>query len=218
MTLLLTGIALGVLFNPATGPDTRRWLRDKISGRKSRSSTSRTGRRAPPPSRARTPSTSRMARKNPGYPHGPLSVLLGLRPRCRRPRLRLDADRPAAGGTPRFPGKLPGRAGDRARRHRRRPPRRGVWPGGTTRNLAGRHEPPRDSISRACSCRSGARVGAEIVESGGRSAIAEATIQDDSGFLLAHARAECVQVRPEYFLSTPQGKARGTDWLPPRRA
>ena len=62
------------------------------------------------------------------------------------------------------------------------------------------------------------RVGAEIVESGGRSAIAEATIQDDSGFLLAHARAECVQVRPEYFLSTPQGKARGTDWLPPRRA
>ena len=32
MTLLLTGIALGVLFNPATGPDTRRWLRDKILG------------------------------------------------------------------------------------------------------------------------------------------------------------------------------------------
>jgi hypothetical protein len=32
MTLLLTGIALGVLFNPATGPDTRRWLKDKIFG------------------------------------------------------------------------------------------------------------------------------------------------------------------------------------------
>ncbi len=57
------------------------------------------------------------------------------------------------------------------------------------------------------------KVGAELVESGARSASAEATIQDDSGFLLAHARAECVQVRPEYFLSTPQGKARGTDWL-----
>ncbi|HVD09448.1 MAG TPA: PaaI family thioesterase [Gaiellaceae bacterium] len=58
------------------------------------------------------------------------------------------------------------------------------------------------------------KVGAEIVESGGRSAVAEATIQDDSGFLLAHARAECVHVRPEYFLSTPQGRALGTDWLP----
>src|SRR5688500_14015602 len=32
MTLLLAGIALGVLFNPATGPDTRKWLRDKVLG------------------------------------------------------------------------------------------------------------------------------------------------------------------------------------------
>jgi hypothetical protein len=32
MSLLLGGIALGVLFNPATGPDTRRWLKDKILG------------------------------------------------------------------------------------------------------------------------------------------------------------------------------------------
>jgi hypothetical protein len=32
MTLLLTGIALGVLFNPMTGPDTRKWIRDKIFG------------------------------------------------------------------------------------------------------------------------------------------------------------------------------------------
>jgi hypothetical protein len=31
-TLLLTGIALGVLFNPVTGPGTRRWLQDKIFG------------------------------------------------------------------------------------------------------------------------------------------------------------------------------------------
>jgi hypothetical protein len=32
VSLLLVGIALGVLFNPATGPDTRRWLKDKILG------------------------------------------------------------------------------------------------------------------------------------------------------------------------------------------
>lgn len=31
-TLLLAGIALGILFNPATGPETRRWLKDKILG------------------------------------------------------------------------------------------------------------------------------------------------------------------------------------------
>ena len=30
--LLLIGIAIGVLFNPATGPDTRRWLKDKAFG------------------------------------------------------------------------------------------------------------------------------------------------------------------------------------------
>jgi hypothetical protein len=32
VTLLLAGIALGVLFNPATGPDTRRWIKDKVLG------------------------------------------------------------------------------------------------------------------------------------------------------------------------------------------
>jgi hypothetical protein len=32
MSLLLVGIALGVLFNPATGPDTRRWLKDRLFG------------------------------------------------------------------------------------------------------------------------------------------------------------------------------------------
>jgi hypothetical protein len=32
MTLLLTGIALGVLFNPITGADTRRWLREAFFG------------------------------------------------------------------------------------------------------------------------------------------------------------------------------------------
>jgi hypothetical protein len=31
-TLLLAGIALGVLFNPATGPDTRKWLKDRLFG------------------------------------------------------------------------------------------------------------------------------------------------------------------------------------------
>jgi hypothetical protein len=32
VTLVLTGIAIGVLFNPMTGPDTRRWLRDQMFG------------------------------------------------------------------------------------------------------------------------------------------------------------------------------------------
>jgi hypothetical protein len=32
VSLLLVGIALGVLFNPATGPDTRRWLKDRLLG------------------------------------------------------------------------------------------------------------------------------------------------------------------------------------------
>jgi hypothetical protein len=31
-TLLMTGIVLGILFNPLTGPGTRRWLQDKIFG------------------------------------------------------------------------------------------------------------------------------------------------------------------------------------------
>jgi hypothetical protein len=31
-SLLMAGIALGVLFNPATGPETRRWLKDRLFG------------------------------------------------------------------------------------------------------------------------------------------------------------------------------------------
>jgi hypothetical protein len=31
-TLLLAGITLGILFNPITGPDTRRWLKDVVTG------------------------------------------------------------------------------------------------------------------------------------------------------------------------------------------
>jgi hypothetical protein len=31
-SLLLLGIVLGILFNPITGPDTRRWLKDRIFG------------------------------------------------------------------------------------------------------------------------------------------------------------------------------------------
>ena len=31
-TLLLAGIMLGILFNPATGPETRKWLKDRIFG------------------------------------------------------------------------------------------------------------------------------------------------------------------------------------------
>jgi hypothetical protein len=32
MTLLIAGITLGVLFNPITGPDARRWVKEKIFG------------------------------------------------------------------------------------------------------------------------------------------------------------------------------------------
>jgi len=32
MTLLLVGITLGVLFNPMTGPETRKWIREKVFG------------------------------------------------------------------------------------------------------------------------------------------------------------------------------------------
>jgi hypothetical protein len=31
-TLLVAGIALGILFNPITGPETRKWVKDAISG------------------------------------------------------------------------------------------------------------------------------------------------------------------------------------------
>jgi len=31
-TLLVAGIALGILFNPITGPETRRWLKDLVGG------------------------------------------------------------------------------------------------------------------------------------------------------------------------------------------
>jgi hypothetical protein len=31
-TLLIAGIAIGILFNPVTGPETRRWLKDKVFG------------------------------------------------------------------------------------------------------------------------------------------------------------------------------------------
>ena len=30
--LLIAGIAIGILYNPVTGPETRRWLKDTISG------------------------------------------------------------------------------------------------------------------------------------------------------------------------------------------
>ena len=30
--LLVAGIALGILFNPVTGPETRKWLKDMVSG------------------------------------------------------------------------------------------------------------------------------------------------------------------------------------------
>jgi hypothetical protein len=32
MTLLMIGIAIGVLFNPMTGPESRKWLKEKVFG------------------------------------------------------------------------------------------------------------------------------------------------------------------------------------------
>jgi acyl-coenzyme A thioesterase PaaI-like protein len=58
------------------------------------------------------------------------------------------------------------------------------------------------------------RITAEVTEADDRRAVAEATIQDDAGLLLAHARGELVLVRREHFLQTPRGQARGLDWLP----
>jgi hypothetical protein len=57
-------------------------------------------------------------------------------------------------------------------------------------------------------------VTAEITDAEERRAVAEAGLQDENGLVLAHARAECTHVRPEHFLSTPQGRALGTGWLP----
>jgi uncharacterized protein (TIGR00369 family) len=58
------------------------------------------------------------------------------------------------------------------------------------------------------------RITAEVTEADDRRAVAEATIQDDAGLLLAHARGELVLVRREHFLQTSRGQARGLDWLP----
>ena len=58
------------------------------------------------------------------------------------------------------------------------------------------------------------RVTATITEAEDRRVVAEASLQDEAGLVLAHARAECAHVRPEHFLSTPQGRAAGTEWLP----
>ncbi len=57
------------------------------------------------------------------------------------------------------------------------------------------------------------RVNAEILEMDDRRVATEATIRDAEGLVCAHAKAESVRVRPEHFLSTPKGRARGLDWL-----
>lgn len=42
-TLLMTGIVLGVLFNPVTGPQTREWISGKILGEEDDSSAAKSG-------------------------------------------------------------------------------------------------------------------------------------------------------------------------------
>jgi uncharacterized protein (TIGR00369 family) len=58
------------------------------------------------------------------------------------------------------------------------------------------------------------RISAQVVGSVDRRVEAEASILDGTGLVLAHAQADVVQVRPEHFLQTPGGQARGLDWLP----
>lgn len=58
------------------------------------------------------------------------------------------------------------------------------------------------------------RLSAQVVERGDRRVRAEASILDRDGLVLAHAQADVVLVRPEHFLSTERGRARGLDWLP----
>ncbi len=58
------------------------------------------------------------------------------------------------------------------------------------------------------------RVSAQIIELEAKRATAEGSILDGSGLLLAHARADLTLVRPEHFLSTERGRARGLGWLP----
>ena len=58
------------------------------------------------------------------------------------------------------------------------------------------------------------RISAQVVEVGERRVGAEASILDGDGLVLAHARVDVVLVRPEHFLSTERGRARGLDWLP----
>ena len=60
--LLLAGITLGLLFNPMTGPQTRKWLMDKIAG-DGDATTSRTRR----PARAAASELARRRRSD-GYP------------------------------------------------------------------------------------------------------------------------------------------------------
>jgi uncharacterized protein (TIGR00369 family) len=58
------------------------------------------------------------------------------------------------------------------------------------------------------------QIAAEVVDLEARRATAEGTIQEAAGLLQAHARAELALVRPEHFLTTERGRARGLDWLP----
>lgn len=57
-------------------------------------------------------------------------------------------------------------------------------------------------------------ISAHVVGTADRRVNAEASVLDGDGLVLAHAQADVVHVRPEHFLSTERGRARGLDWLP----
>ena len=86
-TLLLAGIALGLLFNPLTGPETRRWLKDKIFGEDESSATALVRQRRASGRSAEAAARAIAGRPGPRLPRGrAASRAAASRARARSPR------------------------------------------------------------------------------------------------------------------------------------
>ena len=78
--LLLVGITLGVLFNPVTGPQTRKWISDRVFGGRTTSSRIRATATRPPETRPRP------SRRDPNVPlRAPSSSGGGVKARVTAP-------------------------------------------------------------------------------------------------------------------------------------